>query len=158
MGYQAVSEHHILSPAQWLLFFPSEPTTSHTQRVIQRPRCNIEITTPPGPEHGALLPPLCVLTLTLCVSVCVHVCIGNVLLFTQVRKCGNPQQQLPKGSLLIAPITSRPKQFISDWQNKRQTQSGSIPPQAARLLISPFNPQKASELLFEDVFKSLRQL
>ena len=67
IGYQAVTEHHALSPprllswhfhAQWLLFFPSEPTTPHTQRVMQRQRSNIEMTTPPGP-NTALCCPFC---------------------------------------------------------------------------------------------------
>lgn len=167
MGYQAVTEHHTLSPpyllswlcyAQWLLFFPSEPTTSHTQRVIQKTKKQHWNNYTCGAWTQCSAAPLCLLPLTLCVSVCVHVCIWNALLFTQVRKYENPQQLLPKGSPLIAPTTSRPKQFISNWQNKRQTQSRSVPPQAARVLIYPFNPQKTSELQFKDVFKSLRQL
>lgn len=101
--------------------------------------------------------PLFLIPLALCVSACVHVCVWNVVLFTQVRKCGNPQEQLPRGSL-IAPTTSRPKQFISNWQNKRQTQSRSVQPQAVGVLISPLNPLKASEILFKDVFKSLREV
>lgn len=156
MGYRAVTERRTCSPpchlswlynAQWLLFLPSKPTASHTLHAIQRPRNNIEVTTPSGPEPGALMP-LCARYPLLCGSV---VCIWTVLLFTQVRESRHPQQQLPKGSILIAPTTSRPNQFILNWQNKGETQSRSVPPQTA-ILISAFNPQKASELLFKDVF------
>lgn len=166
MGYQAVTKHHSFSslPSLLTLQCPTASFLSQRTKSLSHATCHTKTKKQHWNKYTSRAwtqcsaAPLCLLPLTLCGPVCVHVCIWNVLLFAQVRRSGNLQQQLPKGSLLIAPTTSRPKKFISNWQNKRQTQSRSIPPQAARALISPFNPQKASELLFKDVFKSLRQL
>lgn len=89
MGYQAVTEQHILSPpylvswlynAQWLLFFPSSPTAFHTQHVIQRQKQHKSNKTSRAWTLCSAAP-LCFLLLTF-VSLHVQVRIWNLSTFT----------------------------------------------------------------------------
>lgn len=166
MGYQAATEHSFSSSpplftpqcpvAFFFVLFRSEPTAPHMKPVIPRQRSNIEITTPQGLEHSALLP-LCACHLFLFVFQFVHTCTSRCL-----RKWENPKilnGNWPGGSLLIAPATSKERRGnrvkVTEYKtNTKQTSATA----GSRVLILPFNPQTASELLFKDVFKSLNHL
>lgn len=101
--------------------------------------------------------PLCLPPFPLCISVCVHTCTSRCL-----RKWENPKilnGNWPGGSLLIAPATSKERRGnrvkVTEYEtNTKQTSATA----GSRVLILPFNPQTASELLFKDVFKSLNHL
>lgn len=103
-------------------FFSPANQQCLTRNVSYEDDNSTQVTRPQGPEHSVLLA-LC----ASCVLLYIHVYLKflNIKCFTEVREFRNPQQQLPKAWLLIAPATSRPIQFIWNWQNKRNTKQKS---------------------------------
>lgn len=98
MGYQAVTAHRALSPpyllsrfcdAQWLLFFPSPShVTCHTKTKKQHWNNYISRA---WTQCSAV--PLRLLSLTLCASVCAHVCMSNVYSCEKIRKSSTATAQ-----------------------------------------------------------------